>query len=162
MPKFSYSNPKDWAAADPRSLAEELRGLIAQADRQLAGVTGEQASLRPAPGKWSAQQLLGHLIDSASNNLQRLIRLQLTAELVFPGYQQEEWVRTQCYDRMDWGDVKTLWLALNRQFAHVIEQADRHTFGNVWLHEGERLTLGYILADYMGHLRHHLRQMPNA
>jgi hypothetical protein len=161
MPKFVYSEAKDWATTDVRGLAEELRDLIEQGQRQLAGVAAAEASLRPAPGKWSLQQMVGHLVDSASNNLQRLIRLQLEEELVFPGYRQEEWVRLQCYDRMAWADVVGLWVALNKQFAHAIEFADRSCMGHVWLHEGERLTLGFILADYMGHLRHHLRQMPN-
>ncbi len=143
------------------ALAEELRDLVAQGERQLRPVTAEQASLRPGPGKWSLQQIVGHLVDSASNNLQRTVRLQLVPELIFPGYQQDEWVRRQCYDRMAWADVVGLWVALNRQFAHVIEHADPSTFANVWLCEGERLTLGFLLADYMGHLRHHLRQMPN-
>jgi len=156
-----YSEAKEVATIDVRGLADELRDLIEQGQRQLADVTAAQASLRPGPGKWSLQQIVGHLIDSANNNLQRLIRLQLEAELVFPGYRQDDWVRLQCYDRMAWADVVGLWVALNRQLAHAIEHADRSCMGNVWLYEGERLTLGFILTDYMRHLRHHLRQMPN-
>ncbi|TWF45316.1 hypothetical protein FHW36_1011246 [Chitinophaga polysaccharea] len=29
---------------------------------------------RPAPGKWSRQEILGHLLDSATNNHQRFVR----------------------------------------------------------------------------------------
>jgi hypothetical protein len=162
MPKFVYCDPVEVTALDRRELADELRDLITQGERQLRGVTASQASLRPGPGKWSLQQMIGHLIDSASNNLQRAVRLQLEKELVFPNYKQDEWVRQQCYDRMEWADVVALWAALNRQLAHVIEHSDRTSLTNVWLNEGERLTLGYILVDYMGHLRHHMRQMPNS
>jgi hypothetical protein len=164
MPSHAYSKPEDSAnptSLSPRALAEDLRDLIAQAERQLQPVTEAQAALRPGPGKWSLQQTVGHLIDSAANNLQRLVRLQIESPLIFPGYRQEEWVRIQCYDRMPWAEVRSLFFVLNRHFAHVIEQADRAAFANIWLHEGEPHTLGFVLVDYMGHLRHHLRQMPN-
>jgi hypothetical protein len=161
----SYTKPEDSqnpTSLSPRALAEELRDLIEQLERQLAHVTPSQASLRPFPGKWSLQQIVGHLVDSAANNLQRLIRLQLETPLTFPGYRQADWVRIQCYDHMPWPQLRDLCLATNRHFAHVLQQSDRATFGNIWLHDGESLTLGFLLVDYMGHLRHHLRQMPNA
>ena len=35
------------------------------------------------------RQILGHLVDSASNNHQRIVRLQYNQELEFPDYQQD-------------------------------------------------------------------------
>jgi len=156
-----YSQPADPATLYPRSLASRLRSRLARAEIQFAPITPSAAALPLAPGKWSIQQTLGHLIDSCANNHQRLIRLQLTPELTFPGYQQDEWVRLQRYDLLPWPEVLGLWLTLNRHFAHTIEHADPACFTNVWLYEGERLTLGFILVDYLGHLDHHLRQLPN-
>jgi hypothetical protein len=156
-----YSQAADSAAVDPRSLADELRAHIARGEHQLSGLPAEIAAQPIAPGKWSIQQTIGHLIDSAANNHQRLIRLQLSSELTFPGYQQDEWVRLQRYDLLLWSEVLALWLALNRHFAHAIEHADPACFHHVWLYAGERLTLGFILVDYIGHLNHHLCQLPN-
>jgi hypothetical protein len=155
-----YSQPTDPTTLNPKELAIELRAHLAKAQRQLATVTPEAASQPLATGKWSIQQTIGHLIDSATNNHQRLIRLQLQPELHLPGYRQDDWVRLQCYDLLAWPDVLTLWLTLNHHFAHCIEHADPSCFTHVWLHEGERLTLGFILVDYIGHLDHHLRQLP--
>ena len=160
MPLF-YSQPVNPAALAPHALAVDLRARVVRAERQFAAITAEDAAKPLAPGKWSIQETVGHLIDSCVNNHQRLIRLQLTPELTFPGYQQEEWVRLQRYDLLPWAGVLALWLALNRHFAHTIEHADPSTFTHLWHFEGERLTLGFILTDYMGHLDHHLRQLPN-
>jgi hypothetical protein len=160
MPPF-YSDAVDLATLNPVMLADQLRARVIRAERQMAAIPAELAMQPPAPGKWSVQQTVGHLIDSCVNNQQRLIRLQLTPELVFPGYAQEDWVRLQRYDLVPWADVVGLWAALNRHFAHTIEHADAGCFGHGWLFEGERLTLGFILVDYMGHLEHHLRQLPN-
>jgi hypothetical protein len=159
MPPF-YSQLLDPATLSPSAIADNLRTHIAKAQRQLDAMTPEAAAQPLAPGKWSTQQTVGHLIDSAANNLQRLIRLQLTPELAFPGYQQDEWVCLQRVDLEPWSEVLSLLLALNRHFAHAIEHADPNTFTHTWLFEGKHLTLGFILDDYIGHLDHHLRQLP--
>jgi hypothetical protein len=156
----TYSQPADPATLSSHTLAANLRAAIARAETQFASITPEAASQPLSPGKWSIQQTIGHLIDSCTNNHQRLIRLQLQPELHLPGYQQDDWVRLQRYDLLAWPDVLSLWLTLNRHFVHCIEHADPACFTHVWLHEGERLTLGFILVDYIGHLDHHLRQLP--
>jgi len=160
MPPF-YSQPADPTTLSPQAIAADLRAAIARAESQLSAIPAAIAAQSLAPGKWSIQQTVGHLIDSAANNHQRLIRLQLTPELTFPGYQQDDWVRLQRYDLLPWPEVLALFVTHNRHFAHTIEHADPATFTHIWLFEGERLTLGFILVDYLGHLDHHLRQLPN-
>jgi hypothetical protein len=159
MPPF-YSQPVDPTAQSPKAIAAELRAHLTEAERQLTAVPAEAARLPLGPGKWSTQQTVGHLIDSCTNNLQRLIRLQLTPQLDFPGYQQEECVQLQRFDLEPWHEVLYLFLALNRHFAHTIEHADHATFTNTWSFEGENLTLAFVLIDYIRHLEHHLRQLP--
>ncbi|HEY4381808.1 MAG TPA: DinB family protein [Acidobacteriaceae bacterium] len=159
MPPF-YSHPVDTASLAPAAIAADLRAHVAAAERQLRPLSAEAAAVPLAPNKWSTQQTVGHLIDSCTNNLQRLIRLQLTPKLTFPGYQQEECVQLQRFDLEPWPEVLSLFLALNRHFAHAIEHADPATFTHTWFFEGEHLALGFILVDYIGHLDHHLRQLP--
>jgi len=159
MPPY-YSQPVDPATQSPHAIAADLRAHLAAAERQLTTIPAEAARLPLAPGKWSTQQTVGHLIDSCTNNLQRLIRPQLTPALDFPGYRQAECVQLQRFDLEPWPEVLSLFLALNRHFAHAIEHADPATFTHTWFFEGEHLTLGFILIDYIGHLDHHLRQLP--
>ena len=54
-----------------------------------------------------AQTDLGHLIDSAVNNHARFVRAQLQDDLVFPGYDQDGWVRVQRYDERSWPALVT-------------------------------------------------------
>jgi DinB superfamily len=157
----TYAPPTDPTTLAPQTLANQLRTAVTRAEHQLTPLTPEQADQPLAPGKWSTKQTIGHLIDSCANNHQRLIRLQLAPTLTFPGYQQNEWVALQRYDLLPWPEVFALFLTLNRHFAHTIEHADAATLTHTWLFEGEHLTLGFILADYLGHLDHHLRQLPN-
>ena len=75
------------------NLARDLGSVVGSAAEQLHAISESQSQVSPVEGQWSAKQVLGHLIDSAANNHQRFVRAQFTADLVFPGYDQEQWVK---------------------------------------------------------------------
>ena len=141
-------------------IAAELRRSIDAALPQLREISGAEAETAPAPGKWSPQQVIGHLIDSASNNHQRFVRAQEGQTLVFPGYAQEHWVRCQRYEDGAWDELTALWHAYNLHIAHVIEHIPER-FRNVQCLVGNYppATLGFLAHDYVAHLRHHLHQI---
>lgn len=136
-----------------------LRHLVEDAEPRLLKIGDEAASRSAGPGKWSRKQILGHLIDSAANNHQRFIRLQLAAELQFPGYQQNEWVALNQYASSPWAELVALWASYNRHLARVIEYIAPETLGHVWDSGNNRYTLEFIVSDYLAHLRHHVEQV---
>ena len=152
----------------------ELRGVVESAAPRLLAMSDEEAGRAPAPGKWSPKEILGHLIDSASNNHQRFVRAQFSDGLVFPGYDQAVWVAAQDYRSAGWSELVGLWRLFNLHLARVIENAPASARlqqrSNHNLHEiawktvppDEPTTLEYFMRDYVGHLKHHLRQaMPD-
>ncbi|MGB6133884.1 MAG: DinB family protein [Acidobacteriaceae bacterium] len=139
--------------------ARELRELVGKFEEAFAGIPEELASEARSAGKWSRKQILGHLIDSAANNHQRFIRLQQEAELRLPGYEQEAWVRLNGYAERSWTELVMLWAAYNRHLAHVIERIGVESLKHVWDNGSERHELGFLAADYVVHLRHHLEQI---
>ncbi len=154
-----YTQPTDLAALDPGVLAGQLRSIVADVLPALEALSVEAAGQAPAPGKWSVQQTFGHLCDSAMNNQQRIVRLQLQPELDLPGYDQEGWVRAQHYELLPWHNVLALWRILNGHLAHTVEYVDRATLVHVWHYQGQSLSLGFIIEDYIAHLEHHLRAL---
>ena len=141
-------------------VAAELRRNIDAALPMLRAISGTEAVQAPAPGKWSPQQVIGHLIDSASNNHQRFVRAQEGSPLVFPAYAQEHWVKCQHYEDGVWEALIGLWHAYNRHVAHVIEyipEECRSVECVVGSYPVE--TLGFLAHDYVAHLRHHLKQI---
>lgn len=141
-------------------VAAELRRNIDAALPALRAIPARRAIQPRAPGKWSPQQVIGHLIDSASNNHQRFVRAQEGSALVFPAYAQEHWVRCQHYDRATWEGLVGFWHAYNHHVAHVIEHIpeDRRSVPCV-VGSDAPVTLGFLAHDYVVHLRHHLEQI---
>ena len=148
-------------------LVSTVRGTAAR----LRAVVEADAARRPAPGKWSAKEIIGHLIDSASNNHQRFVRARWQEDLVFTGYDQDAWVEAQQYEAAPWPELLDLWLAYNLHMARVMRTVPdavrlrSHTRHNLdqlaWrpVAPGEPATLDYFMRDYVAHLHHHLRQI---
>jgi hypothetical protein len=139
--------------------AHDLRTLVDESEAGLRTMADADAAQSADPGKWSRKQILGHLIDSAANNHQRFIRLQLAPELHLPGYQQNEWVDRNDYASRPWADLVALWAGYNRHLAHVIEHLDPATLAHIWDSGSYRYTLEFVVTDYVSHLRHHLAQI---
>jgi hypothetical protein len=149
----------------------DLRDTVDHVAAELERVSERDAAMRPAPGRWSAKEVLGHLIDSASNNHQRFVRAQWQNDLVFSGYEQDDWVSAQRYQDAPWQDLITLWREYNRHLARVMDavpetirtrQHRRHNLNDVaWkaVPADEPATLDYFMEDYVGHLHHHVRQI---
>jgi len=155
----------------PIDYAEDLRSTVTRVAPYLSGVPVAAITRKPAPGKWSTKEIIGHLVDSAANNHARFVRAQLQDDLIFPGYAQVEWVEAQRYQEAPWPDLAALWREYNLHIAHVIESMPdevrlrvrpRHNLHEIaWqtLPPGVPATLDYFMRDYVAHLHHHLRQI---
>ena len=143
-----------------KQLSEQLVNAIVAADLRLRDIDESAAAHKTAPEVWSKKELLGHLIDSASNNHQRFVRLQLAEGLRLPKYEQEGWVRVQGYQAADWASLVALWRAYNLHLARLIRDASPDALQHTChVGDGERVTLQFLMEDYLVHLEHHLLQL---
>jgi hypothetical protein len=144
----------------PERLDAKLEQIVERELPRLRRMKEAEAARPREPGKWSRKQVLGHLIDSASNNHQRFVRAQMSAELVFPGYAQNDWVSTEGFAEEGWDRIVDLWSALNRHLAHVISRIPQARLSTPCrIGDNAPMTLEALVADYIRHLEHHLEQI---
>jgi hypothetical protein len=150
---------------------EDFRRTIDSASERLRAIDEAHAAKPRAEEHWSSKQIIGHLIDSATNNHARFVLGQLKDDLVFPGYEQDGWVRTNHYQDESWPQLVELWRAYNLHLHHVMSHADQaklstpctlHTLQEIafkTVPKSEPVTLEYLMKDYVDHLKHHLAQI---
>lgn len=153
------------------SLSEKLLKVVSEATPLLSGLAEDVVSLKPSPEKWSKKEILGHLIDSATNNSRRFMIAQFRNDLVFSGYAQDQWVEYQDYEHAEWSELVQMWSVYNRHIARLIsnipqgilyrqfEEHNFHLIAYVTIPQGEATNLAYLVEDYIGHAQHHLRQI---
>ena len=159
----------------PTSYEQFLRDFsdtVISATARLKDIPEELSRRQPAPNDWAPIEILGHLIDSAANNHQRFVRARYTDDLVFPGYDQDEWIGAQKYRDESWSNVVQLWSAYNLHLVHVAslipeevltKSRSSHTLDQIAfkleLADSEPATLEKLIRDYLVHLKHHLNQI---
>lgn len=157
-------------SAEP-ACATRLRAAVEAAVPRLLALSEDAIRHRDAPGRWSPAEVIGHLVDSASNNHQRFVRAADQNDLVFAGYAQDDWVSRQQYQAAPWEDLVVLWQLYNRQLARLMTATpaevrtrlhQRHSLHRVAFRrvpENRSTTLDYFMNDYVDHLEHHLAQL---
>ena len=137
-----------------------LRELIARLPERLLAMPAERVERKPAPNTWSGKEELGHLLDSAANNHQRIVRTQLEEKPAMPGYDGDEWVRLHRYQQREWAALVELWAALNRQLLVAAEAVPDSAWPRTCtIADSAPLTLQFVFDDYVRHLVHHLQHI---
>jgi len=143
-------------------VAESLSAMVCDFYDRYRQLPEEKSTLRSSPSGWTLKEIIGHLIDSASNNHQRITRLQLAPELQFPSYENEKWLAAEKWNRLAWPEILDLFKQYNLFLAHLIRNADPNSLKNRWFgrdRSGERIfSLEEMIADYLKHLKEHLAQ----
>lgn len=154
-----YAESMDAQEMEPAVLAERLAAVLRDAMPWLVTISEEMAVVPEAEGKWSAKQVIGHLTDSAVNNLGRVVRMQQAERQSMPGYEQNAWVALGHYQERPWSEVLALWFAMNEHMGWLVKHIDQPLLANEGVVAGGAVTLGFLIADYVAHMEHHLRLM---
>jgi hypothetical protein len=154
-----YSEPK--SSYDPAAIAADLHAALTEGLRLFSGVDDALSAERPKPDDWCAREIVGHLIDSACNNHRRFVLGQTPGLAKFDGYEQDQWVSRNAYADESWTDLVALWAAYNRHLRHVIARTPAgHLAMSAMSPDGDGpVSLGFLMQDYVGHIRHHLEQV---
>lgn len=109
--------------------------------------------------KWSKKEIIGHLIDSATNNHHRFVRGQFE-EMPTITYDQNKWNENNYYQQIDKLQIISFWATYNLQILELIKRIPKSKLKNRIITGGENSqTIEFLIDDYVEHLEHHLRQV---
>jgi len=110
---------------------------------------------------WSKKEILGHLIDSAINNIQRFTEIQFCEKpYQIRKYNPDELVKANDYQNKDVHELFQLWKQLNMHIRYIIENQTKNTLGySIILPDNQKKDFRFLITDYINHLEHHLNQI---
>lgn len=114
-------------------ITDGIAQVIEKEERLLSDLPAEVITQRRNKQNRTIKQILGHLIDSASNNHQRMVRLQYSKDLLFfPDYRQDNdlWIALQDYQNADWTTLIQLWKFYNLHIIQIIHSVDGTKLGS--------------------------------
>lgn len=148
---------------DTNLAMQQLAALIIHVKEQYEKIDADELLAYPAPGKWSKQEILGHLIDSAINNLKRFTDAQFSEQpYVIISYRQNELVTVNHYQQLPLQHLLSLWQSLNRQIIFVVQQIPSNILAyqvQPQYNQTGTQTLAWLICDYVEHMKHHLHAM---
>lgn len=144
-----------------KKLAEEIRETVLDSASVIRAMSLLEFDHKSSPTKWSKKEILGHLVDSAQNNLQRFVRGQYehTPKII---YNQDEWVKLQHYRDYEKEELIQLWVSLNLHLCRTLSVMDPANYDrqcDTGKPDTELHTLSFLADDYLKHMRHHLEQI---
>jgi DinB superfamily len=140
-----------------KAIASELNKIIDDHLPSLRSIGQEVFHFKPSPAKWSKKEILGHLVDSAQNNIRRFIVAQYEDRPKIV-YNQDRWVAITNYQQYQLADLIDLWYQLNKHICQVLTfmpvEVSKRQVQTEDLHD-----LRWLAEDYIRHLLHHLHQV---
>ena len=143
------------------AVVQQLEDIVNTYTGKVLNFTEAELSFKPAPGKWSRKEILGHLIDSAQNNIRRFV-VTLYEGKPHVVYAQNEWVAAQHYQEYNSKDLIMLWQLLNKHIGIILKNLPAQQYQlqcNTGKEKEEWHTIDFLAKDYITHLIHHLKQI---
>jgi hypothetical protein len=134
-----------------------LGSQIKETVSALRGIPDSRGTYRYADGKWSVNEVVGHLIDAERIFSNRSLRFARADSTPIPGFEQDDYVRSGEFDKFPLSELISEFESVRRDtcflYRHMSEEATsrRGTANNA---EISVRALAYITA---GHELHHRR-----
>jgi len=141
---------------------QELQEIIDLFSQKISAIPEAEFSAKHTPNKWSKKEVLGHLTDSAQNNLRRFICGQYDTTPPKIVYEQDFWVKANDYQAKRSSHVILLWRLVNEQICSVLRTMPAANYSqscDTGKQEEQLHSLQWMAEDYVKHMKHHLNQI---
>ncbi|MDM5211102.1 DinB family protein [Peribacillus sp. NJ4] len=141
-----------------KNVIDGINNWIGFIPEEFNRMTEKELNHRPMPHKWSKKEILGHLCDSALNNMNRFIKIQYEEQpYVIQSYNQDQWVLVQNYQERPMDEIVNLFCTLNKQIVHIITNTPNDRLSNLCdIGNNQQKSLEWLINDYLEHMEHHI------
>ncbi|MFS0594328.1 DinB family protein [Cytobacillus horneckiae] len=141
-----------------QKVVEGINHWIKRLPEEYNSKSEKEISNRPLPNKWSKKEILGHLCDSAINNIERFIKIQYEEPVyVIQSYNQDQWVMVQNYQGRTLDEIVNLFQTLNKQIVNIVKNIPNEKLSNLCdIGNNQHKTLEWLIQDYLEHMEHHI------
>jgi hypothetical protein len=146
-------------------IGKEINELVQRWEIKLALQPPETVGWRKNDQGRTIRQIVGHMVDSATNNTHRIILMHYQdSPISYPDYanrgNNDRWIAIQNYQEEDWEELVKLWAAVNRHLVHLIGQIDTSKLDQYWISAlKEKITLRELVPDYLRHFKLHINEI---
>jgi DinB superfamily len=139
---------------DPMTVIADTPGRL----RELVDTLGPRVGLAPAPGKWSAREVLCHLADTEVTFAFRLRQALAEEHHVIQPYDQDRWGAT--YGRYDAATALETFAAVRRWNIALLRSVTPEEMAKPVTHpERGQMTFRTVVETMAGHDENHVRQI---
>lgn len=142
------------------NVSKELDNIVELFKKNYLNIDESLTEIRVSEDKWTLKEIIGHLIDSASNNHQRFVRLNLSSEIEFPDYNNIEWLQSQNHNNMRFSDLLLLFYYYNKLIVNILLNIDDKSLNNrwniAWEENSSFITLEKLATHYVEHMKIHM------
>jgi hypothetical protein len=144
----------------PTLLAQDFRTELRALQETLLHLSPQLADIPWRSGGWNRKEIVGHLLDSATNNRQRFVRASTDGEYTGPTYLQEVWVAAHGYAEQSWETLLQWWIVEHEILAAVVDRIPEERLAvSCVVGDNEPVTLRFLIEDYLTHQRWHFAQL---
>jgi hypothetical protein len=137
-----------------------LSRQMAETQAMLRSLPASVATYRYAPGKWSVNELIGHVIDSERIFAARALRFARNDPAPLPGFEQDDYVSNSSFDSYPLGELASELASVRESTVFLF----KHLQEDAWMRRGiangaevSVRALAYIIAGHELHHREILR-----
>lgn len=142
-----------------QQIITDLEKILLEYTPLLIELTETDFKIKKSADNWCNKEILGHLVDSAQNNIRRFVMVQYESNPHIV-YNQNSWVKAASYQNYNTEDLIELWILLNRHICILLKNIPASVEMNECLTDSLH-PIKWIAADYNKHLLHHLHQILN-
>ncbi len=142
-------------------VTDQFEQLLKNGLEYLSKSSEQEMSRKSSPEKWSKKEILGHLIDSGINNLQRFTEIQFENKPYrIRKYRQNELVKANDYQNAELKEIIDFWSSINNRILNLTKQQTEKTLNyEIELDNKNISNFRFLIIDYISHLKHHLNQI---